>query len=169
MINFIDDIVTQKYWANTVVRSNRCWGWSGPFTDKGRPRIFAHGDSGYAHRISYLLHKGPIPKGLVVCHTCDNPECTNPDHLWIGTHADNQRDCARKNRRAKGFNNGKHTKPESTPRGEGSSRSKLTNDDIRRIRSLEGTMSQQSIGLVFNTPQTNISQILRGNAWKHVS
>jgi hypothetical protein len=85
-----------------------CWEWLGQRDDKGYGffrKSFGSRNSSRrvsAHRWSYQIHKGPITGGLYVCHSCDNPPCVNPEHLWLGTHLDNMRDMASKgrNRRA---------------------------------------------------------------------
>jgi hypothetical protein len=88
--------------------ANGCWEWQGSRRNGG----FGYGEirvtsdrKAQAHRVSYTLFCGPIPDGLMLLHSCDNPRCINPDHLRPGTHADNQRDKIEKNRqKGKGAN-----------------------------------------------------------------
>lgn len=93
-----------KYEVNEITG---CWEWKRATNNIGYGMFrWATGIMRTAHRVSYELFKGPIPKGLVVCHTCDNPKCVNPDHLWLGTMKDNHTDMVNKGRyngRPKGF------------------------------------------------------------------
>lgn len=83
-----------------------CWEWAGG-RDNGYGCVKFLNKSFLAHRVSYLLFKGKIPKGCVVRHSCDNPLCINPQHLLVGSHADNVKDRVERCRSAKGMDNGR--------------------------------------------------------------
>ena len=105
-----------------------------------------------AHRYSYELAYGPIPDGLCCCHRCDNPQCINPEHLFLGTRSDNLQDAVRKGRMAHGETQGN---------------SKLTEVDVRAIR--EDKVSTGSIlGEKYGVHPNTIYAIKKGLTWKHV-
>ena len=89
--------LTARFWPK-VDKSGACWLWTAAARNGyGQLRVGARIIQ--SHRVSWELHHGPIPEGLHVLHTCDNPSCVNPDHLWLGTHGENMAD-----RDAKGRN-----------------------------------------------------------------
>src|SRR3990167_3704102 len=77
-----------------------CWIWLGTKSHKYGAIVKNKKQIG-AHRQAYIFFRGPIPEGMYICHHCDNPACVNPDHLFLGTHTDNMRDCVRKKRHNK--------------------------------------------------------------------
>ena len=122
------------------VDANGCWVWQN-YTD--RYGIIRMGKrTKKAHRVSWVAFKGPIPAGMKVLHRCDNPPCVNPDHLFLGTQADNVADCVRKgrlvvprcpiHRKARGDSNGMRTHPGCLA-GERNGRSKISDEDRREI------------------------------------
>jgi hypothetical protein len=94
--------IADRFWAK-VQKSDSCWVFTGTLV-KGYGiigRCDHTRNYAYAHRLSWELHHGPIPKNLCVLHHCDNPPCVRPDHLWLGTIADNNRDMSQKGRNGK--------------------------------------------------------------------
>lgn len=165
--------VGERFWAR-VDKTGDCWVWTGA-TQKawGYGLIGARGKSQLAHRIAWELTNGPIPEGMNVCHRCDNPPCVNPDHLFLGTQADNNADKESKSRgnHPRGERHGTYTKPESVTRGSASPNTHLSERDIRAIRSMyaTGDWSQEALGQLFGSDQTAISKIVRRVSWKHVT
>ena len=86
---------SDKFWPN-VQKTDNCWLWTGPISESGYGGFGAHGRNFQAHRFSWFLAFGKIPKGMYVCHRCDVRNCVRPDHLFLGTHLDNMRDKAEK-------------------------------------------------------------------------
>jgi hypothetical protein len=87
-----------RFWSKVDIKSaDECWEWLSSKTSFGHGRFISENDI-TAHRFSWILFNGAIPDGLCVCHTCDNPGCVNPNHLWVGTKTDNNRDMTAKGR-----------------------------------------------------------------------
>jgi len=132
-----------------------CWLWSGCVDRRGYGiTSFTEAHMTRAHRISYYLNKGDFDRSLLVCHSCDNPSCVNPDHLFLGTPKDNMSDMVLKKRNTKGENQHK---------------SKLKKDDILRIRELRnGGAKYIEIANFYNVSIHSIYCIVKGKTWMHV-
>lgn len=105
---------------------------------KDRAKIAINGTPRYAARVAYEVHRGPIPKGMLVLHTCDNPGCVNPDHLYLGTNFDNMRDRAVRDRFGK-----------------------VKSDDVSLIiRMYNAGIYQKEIAKYFGISQGNVSMIV---------
>ncbi len=144
------DIVLSSY----VVSSSGCWEWTGTIMQKEDYGIACHrGKRQRAHRLSYMYHKGQIPEGLLICHTCDNPPCINPDHLYAGTPKDNSSDMVSKGR-------------QNRPKGEDSARAKLTAVQVVEIRS--DTRKHKPIAKDYGIAVSTVSSIKQRTNWSHI-
>lgn len=150
-----DDRTIARFWAKVNVRGpDECWEWTAYRLDKGYG-VFHADKVVRAHVFAYEVTVGSR-RDLCVLHTCDNPPCCNPGHLWLGTNQDNVDDKMSKGRHNCG-------------RGDGCGRSKLSSVEVQQIRMLitEG-MTNVAIGRMFGVSDVNISCIRHGKSWRSV-
>jgi hypothetical protein len=146
--------VEARLWQRVDVGlPDQCWEWQGYRTPDGYGRLQRfRGRMELAHRVAWESVKGPIPDGMLVCHTCDNPPCVNPAHLFLGTHLDNARDKMAKGRWrwAPLF-------------GEASPSAKLTDAEVDAIRQeyAAGGVSQRALAARYGVHQVHISRLVR--------
>lgn len=146
------------------VGADVCWPWAGTVRGNGYGRLRVGGRGGrdlLAHRAVYEVLVGPIPDGLCVCHSCDNPPCVNPAHLFLGTQFDNMRDMAAKGRQSR------QQRPDLILRGESVKGSKLTWEKVSaiRMRYAAGGVTQQDLAAEYGVRQSLISRIVLGQSW----
>lgn len=178
--SLLNDTAPARFAAKFNTSNEGCWEWTARLTKDGYGQ-FRTGGKGSpnvpAHRVAWTLAYGDVPDGLLVLHRCDNRCCVRPDHLFVGTPADNSADMVAKARAASGSRNarfGAKDFPQPTrerrARGEHNGWARLTEDDVRVIREAYATGQWRQVDLAerFGTPQTNISRIVNRRAWAHV-
>ena len=155
--------VLERFWARVQPEPNTgCWLWTGPPNSLapgnlpyGSLRI--DGKNEHAHRIAFRLFVGDIPPGVFVLHRCDVAECVNPEHLYLGTQADNMRD-----RRVRG---GVWAGPGN---GERNHLSKLKADEVLAIRAADGCVSRQELSRQYRVTPGHIKAIQERTTWRHL-
>jgi hypothetical protein len=149
--------VREKFLAKVCPdAASGCWMWRGLVRPDGYGAMRFEGREQGAHRVAWRLFRGEIGTGLVVCHRCDVRACVNPEHLFLGTAAENVRDMTAKGR---------------SPRGEKHGSAKLTAEQVSRIKTMlaEDRMYMSEIAREFGVAQTTIRAIKRGKTWKEVA
>lgn len=147
----------ELFWAKVAVRGlDECWNWLGGKNGSGYGSFY---NWRMAHRVSYEIHFGPIPKGMCVCHSCDNKSCCNPAHLWLGTYGDNSLDAGRKGRISNNH-----------PIGILNPKAKIDESSVIKIRRLYATGKYRQVDLAtqFGITQTEVSKIILRRVWIEV-
>jgi hypothetical protein len=146
---------SRGFWEQ-VCCSGECWEWTGTLFQNGYGR---YGNQ-KAHRIAWVAANGPIPKGLLVCHKCDNRRCINPDHLFVGTQKDNIQDAWSKGRTNMQKNPGPYRRD---IRGPKNPNGKLNDWQVVGVfaRWLQRCLNQTDIAKEFGVHQTCVSRVVR--------
>lgn len=147
-----------RFWQRVDVKAlNECWPWLGGRTPNGYGSTRMYGASRRfslgAHRAAWIYANGPIPDGQLICHSCDNPPCCNPGHLFLGTPKDNLDDMRRKRR-------------ERFVRGEEQGQSRLTRAQVPEIRRrVADGETQRRVAADYAVSQSRISRIVNREQW----
>ena len=155
-INTMDKSVLDRFWKKVnKAAPDGCWEWTAQTSELGYGRLKVNSNPCYAHRVSWEIHNGDIPNGLCVLHSCDNPPCCNPSHLFLGTHADNAADRTLKGRTCRRSRN----------RGEKNGSSILTEILVREIRLNKEKKTQVQLTRIYNVSRSTINNILNRKSW----
>lgn len=142
--NTLDD-----FWRKVSKGSeDQCWLWQAGVNNRGYGQLNMSGELLLAHRVSYSLKYGEIPKGLEVCHKCDNPTCCNPNHLFLGTHSDNMVDRLRKGRQSNAV---------------------LTPEKVKKAKEMKcNGVKNRDIALLLQVSQSTIEKAIYSRTWNRI-
>lgn len=152
--------ILDRFW-DKVNKTDTCWEWTAPLNASGYGVLAFRKPKGwgyvFAHRFAFEALVSEIPPNMCVCHKCDNRKCVNPDHLFLGTQAENTADRD---------NKGRHV----ALKGENHGCAYLNEDTVREIIQVyaSGNYTQKELGLKFGTTTWNIHRIVKRKTWKHL-
>lgn len=138
-----------------------CWEWDGGHSWKGYKKVWLRGRPAYAHRVAYRWLRGPIPDGLDILHSCDNPSCVNPDHLRAGTHLENMQDKKARGRQPTGA---ALNRPQN---GSQNHMAKITEEDVVDIYT--NGLSGAECCRVYGVSPATVSMIRSRTVWAHTT
>jgi len=144
----------EDFW-NRVEKLDGCWIWQGGRYRNGYGQLQVNKVKKLAHRVAYEISIGPIPDGLLVCHTCDNRVCVNPKHLFLGTHKDNTHDMIVKGRKHVAY-------------GEKTTNVRLTEKEVIALRASYPRNTQRQLAKQFNIAASTVHAILNRLTWRHI-
>ncbi len=151
--------IQRRFWAK-VNKTDGCWLWIACKATCGYGRFNFRGRINNAHRVSWIITNGEIPNGLWVLHKCDVRLCVNPNHLYLGTAKDNAHDKELRN---------PPLKYRATMFGETHPGAKLTECNVKEIRSLYPLMTQRALAERFGVRRGTIVSVLRRENWSHIA
>jgi hypothetical protein len=146
-----------RLWTH-VTKTDTCWYWTGALDRDGYGRLTDYSSPKpkpvHAHRLSWTLHRGPVPAGLCVLHKCDVRNCVRPDHLFLGTSADNTADMVAKGRHRKGAQ---------------INTCKMTEDQVRELLKLtQQGVPQIELARRYGIDRNSVYRIQTRQNWKHI-
>lgn len=153
----------EHLFRKTLTNESGCMEYIGCVQGNGYARATVMRKTDYAHRHIYRLIHGDIPKGMDVCHKCDNRRCINPEHLFLGTRKENMQDAVNKGRQARG------EVLSERRRGELSYLAKLNASDVRKIRARKAKGEHiGNLAAEFCVSTDNIRRIIHRDTWRHI-